>query len=151
MDAGTWFIQLNALQVMALGLVFFGGIYGLGGLAMSLLTRTLAGLGIGRPLDTRALKPDQLQREWRQSFYSILVFGMGMIVPWGFLQLGWAHLTPTAGAGRIALEILVLLIWNDVHFWLNHRLLHTKRLVRYHGDHHRSVVTTPWSTYSFHP
>ena len=24
-------------------------------------------------------------------------------------------------------------------------------LVRFHGDHHRSYVTTPWSTYSFHP
>ena len=67
------------------------------------------------------------------------------------MQLGWAHLSPTASAGRIALEIVVLLIWNDVHFWINHRLLHTRRLVRYHGDHHRSVVTTPWSTYSFHP
>lgn len=38
-----------------------------------------------------------------------------------------------------------------MHFWINHRLLHTRQLVRYHGDHHRSIVTTPWSTYSFHP
>ena len=74
-----------------------------------------------------------------------------MIVPWGFLQLGWAHLTPTASAGRIALEIFALLIWNDVHFWINHRLLHTRWFKRFHGDHHRSVVVTPWSTYSFHP
>ena len=151
MDAGTWFTQLNAWQVMLLGLVFFGGIYLLGGLLMSTLTSVLSRLGIGQVLDTRPLKPDQLGREWRQSFHSILVFGLGMIVPWGFLQLGWAHLTPDASAGRIALEIAVLLIWNDVHFWINHRLLHTRKLVRYHGDHHRSVVTTPWSTYSFHP
>ena len=151
MDAGTWFTQLNAWQVMLLGLVFFGGIYLLGGLLMSTLTAVLSRLGIGQVLDTRPLKPDQLGREWRQSFHSILVFGLGMIVPWGLLQLGWAHLTPDASAGRIALEIAVLLIWNDVHFWINHRLLHTRKLVRYHGDHHRSVVTTPWSTYSFHP
>ena len=151
MDAGTWFTQLNAWQVMALGLVFFGGIYLLGGLLMGALTASLARAGIGRPLDMRPLKPDQLQREWRQSFHSILIFGIGMIVPWGFLQLGWAQLSPTASAGRIVVEIFALLIWNDVHFWINHRLLHTRRLVRYHGDHHRSVVTTPWSTYSFHP
>ncbi|MDR3065285.1 MULTISPECIES: sterol desaturase family protein [Comamonas] len=151
MDAGTWFTQLNAWQVMALGLVFFGGIYLLGGLFMGMLTGLLARRGIGRPLDTRPLKSEQLRREWRQSFHSILIFGIGMIVPWGFLQLGWARLSPTASSGRIALEIFALLIWNDVHFWINHRLLHTRRLVRYHGDHHRSVVTTPWSTYSFHP
>ncbi|MEG2977159.1 MAG: sterol desaturase family protein [Comamonas sp.] len=151
MDAGTWFTQLNAWQVMLLGLVFFGGIYLLGGLLMSTLTSGLSRLGVGQVLDTHPLKPDQLGREWRQSFHSILVFGLGMIVPWGFLQLGWAHLTPDVSAGRIALEIAVLLIWNDVHFWINHRLLHTRKLMRYHGDHHRSVVTTPWSTYSFHP
>src|SRR5690606_25207961 len=81
MNAETWFTQLNAWQVMALGLVFFGGIYVLGALAMLGLTRLLASAGIGKPLDTRPLKPDQLQREWRQSFHSILIFGLGMIVP----------------------------------------------------------------------
>ena len=151
MTAGQWFQALNAWQVMLLGLVFFGAIYVLGGLGMTALTRFLARRQLGQVLDSRALKPDQLQREWRQSFHSILVFGLGMIVPWGFLQLGWAHLAATASPGRIALEILGLLIWNDVHFWINHRLLHARALVRFHGDHHRSVVTTPWSTYSFHP
>jgi lathosterol oxidase len=151
METGRWFIQLSAWQVMAVGLVFFGALYCLGGWGMSALTRLLARRGIGRPLDTRALKPDQLRREWRQSLHSVLIFGIGMIVPWGFLQLGWAQLAPAAGAGRIALEIAALLVWNDVHFWINHRLLHTRRLLRFHGDHHRSVVTTPWSTYSFHP
>ncbi len=151
MDTGSWFIQLDAWQVMALGLVFFGSLYCLGGWGMTALTRSLARRGIGRVLDARALKPDQLRREWRQSLHSVLIFGIGMVVPWGLLQLGWAQLAPSASAGRIALEIAALLIWNDVHFWLNHRLLHTRRLVRFHGDHHRSVVTTPWSTYSFHP
>ncbi|QKV54055.1 sterol desaturase family protein [Comamonas antarctica] len=151
MDTGSWFVQLDAWQVMALGLVFFGSLYCLGGWGMTALTRSLARRGIGRVLDARALKPDQLRREWRQSLHSVLIFGIGMVVPWGLLQLGWAQLAPSASAGRIALEIAALLVWNDVHFWLNHRLLHTRRLVRFHGDHHRSVVTTPWSTYSFHP
>jgi sterol desaturase/sphingolipid hydroxylase (fatty acid hydroxylase superfamily) len=67
------------------------------------------------------------------------------------LQLGWAHLDPDASWQKITLEILVLVAWNDVHFWINHRLLHTKLLRRFHLPHHRSVVTTPFSTYSFHP
>lgn len=151
MDAGSWFTQLNAWQVMALGLAFFAALYLLGGLGMGVLTGLLARHHKGQVLDSRPLKPDQLQREWRQSLHSVLIFGLGMVVPWGFLQLGWAHLVPEANPLRIAIEIAVLLIWNDVHFWLNHRLLHTRALVRFHGDHHRSVVTTPWSTYSFHP
>ena len=151
MTAGQWFVQLNAWQVILLGLALFGGLYLAGGLGMSALTGSLARHGMGQVLDTRPLRNDQLRREWRQSFHSVLIFGIGMVVPWGLLRLGWAQLAPEASAPRIVLEIVVLMIWNDVHFWINHRLLHTRWLVRFHGDHHRSVVTTPWSTYSFHP
>ena len=151
MNAGLWFTQLTAWQVMAVGLAFFGALYLLGGWGMTALTRMLARRQVGKVLDTRALQPDQLQREWCQSAMSVLLFGSGMVVPWGLLQLGWAQLAPTASAARVAAEIVVLMVWNDVHFWLNHRLLHAKALVRFHGDHHRSYVTTPWSTYSFHP
>jgi len=137
---------------MLAGLLFFGGIYLVFGAATWLLTRhVLPRLGIGRPLDTRPLAPGQLRREFAQSGLSILLFGTGMVFPWGLLQLGWARLYPDAGAGRIALEILLLVAWNDVHFWINHRLLHTRALRRFHLPHHRSVVTTPFSTYSFHP
>ncbi|RZL91771.1 MAG: sterol desaturase family protein, partial [Variovorax sp.] len=80
-----------------------------------------------------------------------LIFGLGMVFPWGLLQLGWARLAPDPSGLQIALEILALAVWNDVHFWVNHRLLHGRWLRRFHGPHHRSVVTTPFATYSFHP
>lgn len=137
---------------MLWGLVFFGGIYLLFGAATWVLTRwLLPALGIGRTLDPRPLLPGQLRHEFLQSGMSILIFGLGMIFPWGLIQLGWASFHHDASGLRICLEILALLIWNDVHFWINHRLLHTRWLRRYHLPHHRSVVTTPFSTYSFHP
>lgn len=146
------FESLSAWQVVLVGLLFFGGIYLLFGTATWLLTRyVLPALGVGRVLDPRPLRPGQLRHEIVHSSMSILIFGVGMLIPWGFLQLGWAHLDPDAGAWQIAIEIAVLMVWNDIHFWLNHRLLHTKLLRRFHLPHHRSVVTTAWSTYSFHP
>lgn len=146
------FESLSAWQVIVAGLLFFGGIYLLFGAMTWLLTRhVLPALGIGGVLDPRPLRPGQLRHELRQSGVSILIFGVGMIFPWGFLQLGWAHLDAQAGALQIAIEILVLVAWNDVHFWINHRLLHTRWLRQFHLPHHRSVVTTPFSTYSFHP
>jgi sterol desaturase/sphingolipid hydroxylase (fatty acid hydroxylase superfamily) len=149
---GLAFQSLSAWQVMLWGLAFFGGIYLMFGSAMWLLTnKLLPAMGIGRVLDPRPLAPGQLKRELQQSALSILLFGTGMIFPWGLLQLGWAHLTPNASGTRIALEILALVIWNDIHFWINHRLLHTKLLRKFHLPHHRSVVTTPFATYSFHP
>ena len=151
MTAAQAFTQLSAWQVMTWGLLFFGALYLAGGWGMTALTQFLQKRHIGKVLDTRPLKPDQLRREWRQSFHSVLVFGLGMIVPWGFIQLGWAHFAVNPSGGQIAIEIWVLLIWNDVHFWINHRLLHTRWFKRFHLPHHRSVVTTPWATYSFHP
>lgn len=146
------FASLSAWQVMLAGLLFFGGIYLLFGAVTWLLTRyLLPAFGVGGVLDTRPLRPGQLRHEFVQSGVSILIFGIGMVFPWGLLQLGWARLDPDAGALQIAIEILVLMAWNDVHFWVNHRLLHTRWLRRFHLPHHRSVVTTPFSTYSFHP
>lgn len=146
------FAALSVWQVMGYGLVFFGGIYLLFGAATWLLTqRVLPALGVGRPLDPRPLGPGQWRREFLQSGLSVLIFGLGMVFPWGLVQLGWARLDDAAGPWRIVAEILVLVIWNDVHFWINHRLLHTRLLRRFHLPHHRSVVTTPFSTYSFHP
>ena len=111
MTAAQVFSNLSAWQVMAWGLVFFSALYVAGGLGMTALTGFLQRRGIGRVLDTRPLKPDQLRREWRQSFHSILVFGLGMVVPWGFVQLGWAHFAIQPSGWQIALEIWVLLIW----------------------------------------
>src|SRR5260221_9838227 len=106
MTAAQAFTELNAWQVMAWGLLFFGVLYTAGGWGMTALTRWLQRRGVGRVLDTRPLKPDQLRREWRQSLHSVLIFGIGMIVPWGLLQLGWARLEPDAGPWRIAIEIV---------------------------------------------
>lgn len=146
------FESLSAWEVILWGLAFFSGIYLLfGGATWALTKHILPWLGVGHALDPRPLAPEQLSHEFKLSALSILIFGSGMIFPWGLLQLGWAQLAPDATAQRIVLEILALVIWNDVHFWCNHRLLHTSWLRRFHLPHHRSVVTTPFATYSFHP
>ena len=51
----------------------------------------------------------------------------------------------------IFLDLLILAIWNEVHFYLGHKLMHTKLFIGIHRTHHKSVVVTPFSTYSFHP
>jgi Delta7-sterol 5-desaturase len=44
-----------------------------------------------------------------------------------------------------------LVVWNEAHFYVCHRALHLPALRRFHLPHHRSIVTTPWATYAFHP
>jgi Delta7-sterol 5-desaturase len=128
---GHAFQSLSALQVMLWGVVFFGSIYLVFGSLTWLVTRHgLPALGIGRVLDPRPLQPGQWRRELAQSGVSVLVFGLGMVFPWGLLRLGWGRLDPDVGGWRIVAEMLVLAVWNEVHFWLNHRLLHMRWLRR---------------------
>ena len=139
-------------QVVAFGLVYFTALYVGGALLTLALTRhVLPRLQHGSVLDQRPLPAGQLIREWRQSAISVLIFGTGLIVPWLLLKFGWAHVADHPSGPRIVVEIMVLALWNEVHFYLCHRLLHTDRLKHFHLHHHRSVVTTPWATYSFHP
>jgi sterol desaturase/sphingolipid hydroxylase (fatty acid hydroxylase superfamily) len=149
---GNAFAGASAWIAMACALGFFAAIYALFCGGNWLLTNhLLPALGIGRRIDPRPLRAGQLREEVAWSSLSILIFGVGAVLPWWFLQAGWARLAQDPGALRIAVEAVALLVWNDIHFYANHRLLHTKPLRRYHQRHHRSLVATPFSTYSFHP
>lgn len=145
-------LHLTGGQVVAFGLLYFGALY-LGGALLTLAcTRwLLPRLRHGAVLDARPLPAGQHAREWRQSALSVAIFGTGLLLPWLLLQWGWARVADGAGGARIAAEIMALTLWNEVHFYLCHRLLHGRWLRRFHLAHHRSVVTTPWATYSFHP
>jgi sterol desaturase/sphingolipid hydroxylase (fatty acid hydroxylase superfamily) len=147
-----WLGYTQVLNVMGIGLIFFLMLYVLTALVTLLLSRIiLPALNYGKVLDPRPVKPEQIRRELGLSLLSVLIFGLGLIFPWGLVQLGWATVLTNTPSFIIVLEIVVLMIWNEIHFYLNHRLLHTAFLKRFHLPHHRSFITTPWSTYSFHP
>lgn len=142
----------HPLAVALGGVAYFAAIYlAAGGIAGALRSALLLA-GRARLLDPRCVPAGQVAREWRHSGVSILIFGTGLLVPWWMVVQGWAAVHPSNPPARVALELLALLLWNDVHFYAVHRTLHHPRLLRaVHAAHHRSVVTTPWSTYAFHP
>lgn len=146
------FLNLRPWQVATYGVAWFALLYfGFGGLTWWLSRWLLPRLGYGRQLDPRPLPSGQLGREIGESLVAILIFGIGLLAPWAMLKLGWAKLAHAPSAGQVALEIAVLFVWNELHFYVNHRLLHTRWLRRFHGSHHRSHVATPFSTYALHP
>lgn len=145
------FLGWSIWQVMAFGIAGFAALYFLTGGLTWLLSRLLHRLGIGRVLDPRPLRAGQLRREVRESCVSILIFGIGLLLPWWLLKQGWASLAVAPSWPRTTLEIIALFLWNELHFYANHRLLHTRWLRRFHVDHHRSITPTPFSTYAFHP
>lgn len=55
-------------------------------------------------------------------------------------------------SGRLLTLAFLLLIWGETHFYLVHRLLHSKSLYKtVHVHHHRCHVPNPWSSLAFHP
>ena len=138
-------------MIAAAGIAYFALLYFAVALLGILLVRVLPRFGFGRVIDPRPLPAGQLRREILDACVSIVIFGAGLIVPWWLLRSGWAQLTSDPSTLRIIAEVFVLFFWNELHFYANHRLLHTPWLRRFHADHHRSHTPTPFSTYAFHP
>jgi sterol desaturase/sphingolipid hydroxylase (fatty acid hydroxylase superfamily) len=156
-DPGRWLLQLSShaspLAIFAVATLGFAAIYfGLGGLCAALTGKLLPRLGWGHAIDERPLHPGQLRGEVLRSLVSIAIFGAyGVLTLWldaqGWVQLGW-----TLDGRRLAIDLGVMVAWNELHFYACHRLLHTRWLYKkVHLVHHRSVRPTPWATYSFHP
>lgn len=138
----TLFEAPSSLPLMAWALAFFAAIY----LLFSILVWLLA-QAVNRPLETRPLAPGQVRIEMLNSARSICLFGLGMVFPWAFHQLGWIAIDSTANWPRIVAEMLLLVIWNDLHFYALHRLMHA-RFRKIHASHHRSIRATPFAAYS---
>jgi sterol desaturase/sphingolipid hydroxylase (fatty acid hydroxylase superfamily) len=142
------FLVLGAITAAGFAAIYFG----FGGVGTWLARRVGPRMGLGHVVDERPLRPGQVRDEVAWSLVSIAIFGgYGALTLWldarGFTHLRW-ELT----AGGLARDLLVLTLWNEVHFYACHRVLHTRWLFRHvHAMHHRSRVPTPFSTYSFHP
>lgn len=149
-------LQLEAVPLpvvfafTTLGFLFL--YFGLGTATRALVTRVLPARGIGRPLSSRALAPGQVAREMRQALLTIVLFGgFGVLTAVG-VRAGWWAVVPWRHPLAVALEVAVLVVWNDVHFYAVHRLLHTRWLFqRFHREHHRAIRPTSFSTYAMHP
>lgn len=98
------------------------------------------------------LRPRQVREELWLSALSIAIFalhtaGVVWLIRQGWLTVDW-HRSPW----HLLWEMPLLYLWNEIHFFAIHRTLHSKPLYRtVHIWHHRSVITTPFSAYSFHP
>ena len=142
-----------AVPRLAFATLGFAAIYGtFAGLTVLVGQTLLVRAGAARLIDSRPVTPAQRRREIGASLMSVAVFGGSGWATLALNDLGWVRVLWTFSPARVLPDLVLITLWNELHFYLCHRLLHTQWLYRHvHREHHRSVVPTPFSTYAFHP
>ena len=106
---------------------------------------------IGSKIGEKNLDNKQVKREITNSLVSITVFGFFGVIPQLAYKWGWVNIQWFIDWKLFPLEMAVIFVWNDLHFYCCHWLLHRRWLFkRVHYIHHRSLHPTSFSTYSFH-
>ncbi|MBD2703072.1 sterol desaturase family protein [Spirosoma sp. BT702] len=153
-------IQINSWFTLGLtALLFFLTIFGryvLFSLVFWwLFTRSKSGYQAIRTAQRRSGKSNQQWREIGWSALTSLVFtGIAVGVMLAY-QRGYTKIyTDIHSYGLIWYPVsisLVLLIHETYYYWL-HRWMHKPGVYKWvHKTHHDSLITTPWSAFSFHP
>ena len=92
----------------------------------------------------------QLRFEIKYSIQSIIIFGCSVIPIVYLIRTEIIKLSEYT-LGRVLLGLVILTIWNEVHFFFVHRLMHTPYFMRkVHHIHHQSKTPTVFAVYSFH-
>jgi lathosterol oxidase len=119
---------------------------------MTFLTEfMLLKIGIGERINKQVIKRNQIVKEIKRSFYSIMIFGCYGVITFDMIQCGWLKINWFFSWEKLLIDLLLLFFWNELHFYSCHRILHLRWFYQHvHVHHHRSVIPTPFSTYSFH-
>jgi sterol desaturase/sphingolipid hydroxylase (fatty acid hydroxylase superfamily) len=101
-------------------------------------------------IDHRPLMEDQEKKEKRNSVLSMLIFGLHTIPVLWVIRMNWTTVwedTPLL----ILASLVIVFLWNEIHFFMVHRLLHIPYFMKtVHKVHHRSRTPTIYSIFSFH-
>lgn len=93
---------------------------------------------------------DQLGFEITHSTKSILIFGLSVLPIIYLVRIDVIQLLPNTWL-NVLVGLVILTLWNEVHFYLVHRMLHQKFMMKHvHYIHHKSTVPTVYAVYSFH-
>lgn len=101
-------------------------------------------------IECKNVPQTQIAFEIKHSIKSIIIFGFSIIPIIYLVRVGIIELLPNSLI-NIVVGITLLTIWNEVHFYVVHRIMHQKFMMKHvHIIHHTSNIPTIYSVYSFH-
>jgi len=138
------------LEVFLAVFFYFSLLYFVLGFLVERTSRFLVSKSILHKIVYQDIAPGQLKRKIAYSLSSILVFALTADLLVFLMRVELLHIAKESWK-NLLLGLFVLSLWNEIHFFIVHRLLHTPRCMRQiHYIHHLSRVPTVYSIYSFH-
>lgn len=106
--------------------------------------------GVLHKIINKKVKQKQQLIEMKHSFQSIVVFGFSILPIIYLIRIDKIMLLPNTFF-NVVVGLVVLTIWNEIHFFMVHRIMHLPFFMkRVHYVHHQSRIPTVWSVFSFH-
>ncbi len=125
--------------------------FGFALIAEWVIGNVLKGSGIVKKINEKVQTVYQRNMEIRRSIISIMIFGWFGVLPQQAYLHHCVNINWSVNPATLPLELIAIFLWNELHFYFCHRLLHIKWLFKHiHYAHHDSHIPTPWSAYSFH-
>ncbi|NNE26513.1 MAG: sterol desaturase family protein [Saprospiraceae bacterium] len=109
----------------------------------------------GRKISSKMRKPKQSQKEIWRSFWSSGIFAVGGFIFYLLFEKGYtAVYTDVSEMGIAYLVVsffLIMFLHETYYYWL-HRWIHKPGIYeKVHLTHHDSIITSVWTSFSFHP
>ncbi len=142
--------QANYLEVFLLTFGYFIVLYFLLGPLFQLVCKRLEKIGLLNKITKRKLPDNQIETEIKHSIVSLLIFGLSGIPIIYLIRIGHIELLDNS-VSNVIIGLLILNVFNEIHFFVVHRIMHLPFFLKHvHKVHHKSVVPTVYSVYSFH-
>lgn len=143
-------INSSYVQLYGLSFGYFLFLYFVVGTFFLSICKFLEGKKVLHKIESKEVQKEQVAFEIKHSIKSIVVFGFSIIPIIYLVRVGVIELLPNTWF-NVLLGVTILTLWNEVHFYIVHRIMHQKYLMKHiHIIHHKSYIPTIYSVYSFH-
>lgn len=142
--------KANYIEVYFYTLLYFLFLYFAVGQLFLVICKFLEKQGWVSLINTKEPSQKQIRYEIKQSTLSIVLFGSSGIPIIYLIRQQQITLLDDNWI-NIAMGLILLTFWNEIHFFVIHRIMHLKYFMKkVHYVHHKSRISTIYSVFSFH-
>lgn len=142
--------DLSYPYIFSIVTVYFIALYFIGGKLFLNVCKYLEGKKILQIIVSKDVSKQQTKKEIWYSLQSIIIFGLTTLPIIYLSRIGFIQFKENT-LFNVLIGLLILNLWNEVHFFVIHKLMHLPFFMKHvHKIHHSSYIPTVYSVFSFH-